>query len=122
VFVLFDPLLRPLLRGLRICADRAADALVLGSDGTRTLVVPRLEVEHAVGEVDDRSRRALPRVSGRPPAEDALARALSDAGLTGTIGADQDGYPGSRLPRPTLSELSGATVVRVVEQIERRWR
>ena len=40
-------------------------------------------------------------------------------GLAGTIGADQDGYPWILGYRgPTLSELSGATVVRVVEEIE----
>ena len=53
----------------------------------------------------------------------SLATALADAGLTGRIGADQDGYPWILGYRgPTLSELSGATVVRVVEQIEARWR
>jgi Xaa-Pro aminopeptidase len=94
-------------------------AFVLGSDGTRTLVVPRLEVEHA------ESKSTLDRVEhyleypGDPPAEDVLARTLADAGLTGTIGADENGYPWILGYRgPTLSELSGATVVRVVEQIE----
>ena len=39
--------------------------------------------------------------------------------MTGKIGADQDGYPWILGYRgPTLSELSGATVVRIVEQIE----
>jgi Xaa-Pro aminopeptidase len=39
--------------------------------------------------------------------------------MSGKVGADQDGYPWILGYRgPTLSELSGATVVRVVEQIE----
>ena len=49
-----------------------------------------------------RSRRStLDRVEhyleypGDPRAEDVLAKTLRDLGVTGTIGADQDGYPGS---------------------------
>ena len=117
--VLFDPYYVLYYAGFAFAPTERPIAFVLGADGTRTLVVPRLEVEHAQAQVDDRPGRALPRVSGRPAAEDALAQALSDAGLTGTIGADQDGYPWILGYRgPTLSELSGATVVRVVEQIE----
>ena len=71
------------------------------------------------GEVDPRPRRALPRVPGRPTRG---RRARADAlrhGLTGSIGADQDGYPWILGYRgPTLSELSGASVVRVVAEIE----
>ncbi len=48
-----------------------------------------------------------------------LASTLEAMGVTGKIGADQDGYPWILGYRgPTLSELSGATVVRIVEQIE----
>jgi len=119
--VLFDPYYVLYYAGFAFAPTERPIALVLGSDGTRTLVVPRLEVEHA------EARSTIDRVEhyleypGDPPAEDALARALSDAGLTGTIGADHDGYPWILGYRgPTLSELSGATVVRVVEEIERQ--
>src|SRR5262245_4838462 len=96
-------------------------ALILGSDGTRTLVVPRLELEHAEAKSTlDRVEHYL-EYPGDPRAEDVLARAMADSGLTGTVGADQDGYPWILGYRgPTLSELSGATVVRVVEQVERQ--
>jgi Xaa-Pro aminopeptidase len=44
---------------------------------------------------------------------------LADLGMKERIGADQDGYPWILGYRgPTLSELTGATVVRVAEQIE----
>ena len=56
---------------------------------------------------------------GDPRSEDALETALTALGLTGKIGADQDGYPWILGYRgPTLSELSGATVVRIAAQIE----
>ena len=41
-----------------------------------------------------------------------LARLLDDMGITGTIAADQDGYPGILGYRgPALSEVTGAEVV-----------
>jgi Xaa-Pro aminopeptidase len=119
--VLFDPYYVLYYAGFAFVPTERPIAFVLGSDGARTLVAPRLEVEHA------ESKSTLDRVEhyleypGDPRAEDVLARTLRDAGLTGTIGADQDGYPWILGYRgPTLSEVSGATVVRVVEQIERQ--
>jgi hypothetical protein len=58
-------------------------ALVLGSDGTRTLVVPQVEHAEAKSTID-RVEHHL-EYPGDPRAEDALARALSDAELTGAI-------------------------------------
>ena len=119
--VLFDPSYVLYYTGFAFVPTERPIAFLLGSDGTRTLVVPRLEVEHA------ESRSTLDRVEhyleypGDPRAEDVLTKAFADAGLTGRIGADQDGYPWILGYRgPTLSELSGATVVRVVEQVERQ--
>jgi Xaa-Pro aminopeptidase len=117
--VLFDPYYVLYYSGFAFVPTERPIALVLGADGTRALVVPRLELEHA------QSKGALDRVEhyleypGEPRAESALEQVLGDLGLTGTIGADQDGYPWILGYRgPTLSELSGAKVVRVVEQIE----
>ena len=119
--VLFDHYYVLYYAGFAFVPTERPIALVLATDGTRTLVVPRLEVEHA------ESKSTLDRVEhyleypGDPRAEDVLERVLVDAGLTGPIGADQDGYPWILGYRgPTLSELTGATVVRVVEQVERQ--
>ena len=117
--VLFDPYYVLYYAGFAFVPTERPIAFVLGGDGTRALVVPRLELEHA------EARSTLDRVEhyleypGDPRAEDVLARTLTELGLTGTIGADQDGYPWILGYRgPTLSELSGARVVRVVEAIE----
>lgn len=117
--VLFDPYYVLYYSGFAFVPTERPIALVVGTDGTRALVVPRLELEHA------QSKSALDRVEhyleypGEPRAETALERTLADLGLTGTIGADQDGYPWILGYRgPTLSELSGAQVVRVVEHVE----
>jgi Xaa-Pro dipeptidase len=117
--VLFDPTYVLYYSGFAFVPTERPIAFVLGSDGTRALVVPRLELEHA------ESRSTLDRVDhyleypGDPRAEDVLATTIRDLGLTGTIGADQDGYPWILGYRgPTLSELSGATVTRVAGWIE----
>jgi Xaa-Pro dipeptidase len=117
--VLFDPTYVLYYSGFAFVPTERPIALVLGADGTRALVVPRLELEHA------ESKSALDLVEhyleypGDPRAEDVLRRTLHDLGVTATIGADQDGYPWILGYRgPTLSELAGASVVRVAGQIE----
>ena len=117
--VLFDPYYVLYYAGFAFVPTERPIAFVLAGDGTRALIVPRLEVEHA------KARSTLDRVEhyaeypGDPRAESVVAGTLADLGLAGTIGADQDGYPWILGYRgPTLSELSGATVVRVVERLE----
>jgi Xaa-Pro dipeptidase len=117
--VLFDPYYVLYYAGFAFVPTERPVAFVLGADGTRALVVPRLEVEHAEAKSTlDRVEHYL-EYPGDPRAEDVLAATLTDMGLSGTIGADQDGYPWILGYRgPALAELSGATVVRVVDQIE----
>jgi Xaa-Pro dipeptidase len=94
-------------------------ALVLSAGGEAAMVVPRLEVEHA------RQQPGVDRVEhydeypGEPRAEGALTRTLEALGIAGRIGADQDGYPWILGYRgPSLSELSGAEVLRVGAIVE----
>jgi Xaa-Pro dipeptidase len=117
--VLFDPYYVLYYSGFAFVPTERPIAFVVGADGTRALVVPRLEVEHA------EAKSTLDRVDhyleypGDPRAETVLAKTLTELDVTGTIGADQDGYPWILGYRgPTLSELSGTTVLRVGEQIE----
>ena len=117
--VLFDPFYVLYLTGFAFVPTERPIALVLGESGERALVVPRLELEHA------QSRAAVDFVGhyleypGDPGPEAVLAETLGRLRVTGRIGADQDGYPWILGYRgPTLSELSGASVVRVVDRIE----
>jgi Xaa-Pro aminopeptidase len=117
--VLFDPYYVLYYAGFAFAPTERPIAFVLAANGTRALVVPRLEVEHAEAKSTlDRVEHYL-EYPGDPRAEDVLARTLSELGLTGSIGADQDGYPWILGYRgPALSELSGARVVRVAAEIE----
>jgi Xaa-Pro dipeptidase len=89
--VLFDPYYVLYYAGFAFAPTERPIALVLGGDGTRALVVPRLEVEHAQAKsVFDRVEH-YDEYPGEPRSEAALERALDALGLKGTIGADQDG-------------------------------
>jgi Xaa-Pro aminopeptidase len=117
--VLFDPYYVLYYAGFAFAPTERPIAFVLGADGERALVVPRLEVEHAEAKALFDRVEHYDEYPGEPRSETALERTLAGMGLTGKIGADQDGYPWILGYRgPTLSELSGAEVVRVVEQIE----
>ena len=117
--VLFDPYYVLYYAGFAFAPTERPIAFVLGVDGTRVLVVPRLELEHAEAKSTfDRVEHYLEYPGDSRP-ESVLERTVAELGLTGTIGADQDGYPWILGYRgPTLSQLSGATVIRVVEEIE----
>jgi len=117
--VLFDPYYVLYYAGFAFAPTERPIAFVLSSEGERALVVPRLEVEHAQAKATlDRVEHYL-EYPGEPRPETVISSTLEAMGLGGTIGADQDGYPWVLGYRgPTLGELSGATVVRIVEQIE----
>jgi Xaa-Pro dipeptidase len=117
--VLFDPYYVLYYAGFAFAPTERPIAFLLGADGTRALVVPRLEVEHAEAKAIFDRVEQYDEFPGEPRAETAIERALAALGFSGKIGADQDGYPWILgYQGPTLSELSGATVVRVASAIE----
>lgn len=118
-FVLFDPYYVLYYAGFAFAPTERPIAFAVNADGERALVVPRLEVEHAEAKaMFDRVEHYL-EYPGEPRSEDAIVRTLSALGLTGSIGADQDGYPWILgYQGPTLSELSGARLVRIAGWIE----
>lgn len=94
-------------------------AFTLSASGERALFVPRLEVEHA------QSNALIQRVDHyleypyEPHPMQVLKEALADMGISGKIGADQDGYPWILGYRgPSLSELTGAEVRLITAFIE----
>jgi len=117
--VLFDPYYVLYYAGFAFVPTERPIAFVLGADGQRALVVPRLEVEHAESKaIFDRVEHYL-EYPGDPRSEEAITSTLLALGLRDRIGADQDGYPWILGYRgPTLSELSDASVVRLVAAIE----
>lgn len=117
--VLFDSTYVLYYVGFAFIPTERPIALVLTAGGEAAIVVPRLEVEHAQAQPGVDRVEHYEEYPGETRAERALVRALSDLGVLGRVGADQDGYPWMLGYRgPTLSELTGAEVVRIAAAVE----
>jgi len=94
-------------------------AFAVSNHGERRLFVPRLELEHAQAEgLVDRVDQ-YPEYPDDPHPMVALQRSLAEMGIAGRIGADVDGYPWMLgYQGPSLSELTGAQVVRISACVE----
>ncbi len=117
--VVFDNYYILYLTGFAFIPTERPIAFVMNAEGERAMFVPRLEVEHA------RSKTQFERVDYyveypyEPHPMQILKKALAEMGIAGKIGADSDGYPWMLGYRgPSLSELTGGTVVRVTGFIE----
>jgi Xaa-Pro dipeptidase len=94
-------------------------AFAVNAQGERALFVPRLELEHAQAEaVVDRVDH-YPEYPDDPHPMVVLKGVLEDMGIAGRIGANTDGYPWILgYQGPSLSELTGAEVVRISSFVE----
>ena len=117
--VVFDNYYILYLTGFAFIPTERPIAFVMNAQGERALFVPRLEVEHA------RSKTQFERVDYYveypydPHPMQILKKTLAEMGIAGKIGADSDGYPWMLGYRgPSLSELTGGTVVRVTGLLE----
>ena len=93
-------------------------------EGESTIFVPEFEVERTRAESSFERIDDYPEYPGLEHPMRTLARVLDDIGIGGSIGADQDGYPGILgYEGPPLSEVTGATVkplAHVIESMMRR--
>lgn len=117
--VLFDNYYVGYFTGFAFIPTERPIALAVNAEGERALFVPRLEVEHAQAKaLVDRVDHYLEYPDDPHPMV-ILQGVLEDMGMAGRIGADTDGYPWILGYRgPSLSELTGAQVVRVGEFVE----
>jgi Xaa-Pro aminopeptidase len=87
--------------------------------GETAAFVPEFEVARVRAETGFDRVESYPEYPGTEHPMRILARLLDDMGITGTIAADQDGYPGILgYQGPSLSEVSGAEVVPVAPALE----
>lgn len=109
--VLFDQHYIRYFTGLGFLATERPVAVALTGAGERIAFVPEFEVERVEAEGDFDAVESYPEYPGREHPMRILAGILAEAGIGGTIGADQDGYPGILgYAGPPLSEVSGARV------------
>ena len=117
--VLFDPCYILYYSGFAFMPTERPMAWLMNRSGRTAFFVPRLELEHAQGLAEADDVLHYPEYPDQTHPLTLLGQHLTKMGISGKIGADDDGYPwvfGYRGPR--LSEVTGATVVPVRPFIE----
>jgi Xaa-Pro dipeptidase len=117
--VLFDNYYILYFTGFAFIPTERPIAFVMNAQGEKAMFVPRLEVEHAESKTGMEHVDHYVEYPFDPHPALVLKKTLDDLGIRGKLGADSDGYPWILGYRgPALSELTGATVVRVAGFIE----
>ena len=94
-------------------------AFVANASGDMAVFVPEFEVERVRAETEFDRVESYPEYPGTEPPLRYLAQALRELGITGPVGADQDGYPGILgYEGPALSEATGERVLPLAPFIE----
>ena len=87
--------------------------------GEMMAFVPEFEVERVRAETTFERVESYPEYPGIEHPMRILGRVLADMGIQGSIGADQDGYPGILgYQGPALSETTSSTVAPLASAIE----
>ena len=117
--VLFDSYYVHYYSGFAFIPTERPIAYAVNAAGDRALLVPRLELEHAKAEALVNRVDHYPEYPDDPHPMILLKSVLEDMGIAGQIGIDTDGYPWVwGYQGPSLSELTGAQIVRVSEFVE----
>jgi len=117
--VLFDNYYILYFTGFAFIPTERPIAFVMNARGEKAMFVPRLEVEHAKSKTGFQRVDHYVEYPFDPHPAHVLKKTLDEMGIQGKLGADSDGYPWILGYRgPALSELTGATVVRVTHFIE----
>jgi Xaa-Pro aminopeptidase len=117
--VLFDADYVRYFTGFNFLATERPVAVVIDAGGALASFVPEFEVERVRAETAFERIDSYPEYPGDVHPMQLLARVLAELGVGGSIGADQDGYPGILGYRgPALSEATGARVTVLAEPIE----
>ncbi len=118
-YVLFDEHYVRYFSGLWFLSTERPVAFAQSADGPMAVFVPEFEVERVRAETTFENVESYLEYPGVEHPMPILARVLVGLGVGGTIGADQDGYPGILGYRgPTLGEVTGAAVTPLGAEIE----
>lgn len=117
--VLFDHHYILYFTGFAFIPTERPIAFALSASGERALFVPRLEVEHAqANALIDRVDHYIEYPHDPHPML-IFQKTLAALGISGKIGADQDGYPWILGYRgPSITELTGGQISKVTGFIE----
>jgi Xaa-Pro dipeptidase len=118
-YALFGPSYVHYFTGFWFLSNERPIVYAQADDGADAIFVPEFEVERTRAEASFDRIESYPEYPGREHPMLIFARVVASLGLEGRIAADEDGYPGILgYQGPSLSEVTGAEVVGVQEQIE----
>src|SRR6266487_816901 len=117
--VLFDPYYVLYYAGFAFAPTERPIAFVLTAEGKGGMLVPRLEREHAQANASVDHVADYPEYPSDTHPMESLRGLLEEMGVTGSFGADQDGYPWVLGYRgPSLTELTGTTPEKITAFVE----
>jgi Xaa-Pro dipeptidase len=118
-YVLFDQHYIQYFTSFGFLSTERPVAFVQDAAGDMAAFVPEFEVERVRAETGFERVESYPEYPGLEHPMRILGRVLLDMGVSGTIGADQDGYPGILgYQGPSLSEATGSSVVGLAPAVE----
>ena len=119
-YVVFDEKYIQYLTRFSFLATERPVAYIESAAGEQAVFVPEFEVARVRAETGFDRIESYPEYPGLEHPMHLLARVLADMGITGRVGADQDGYPGILGYRgPTLAEATGSEILSIAPSIER---
>jgi Xaa-Pro dipeptidase len=117
--VLFDASYVLYYTGFAFIPTERPVAFVISAGGEGGMLVPRLEREHAAANAIVEHVADYPEYPSERHPMEALRDLLTEIGVTGAIGSDQDGYPWILGYRgPTLTELNGSSPTKITALVE----
>jgi Xaa-Pro aminopeptidase len=119
-YVLFDQHYIQYLTAFGFLSTERPVVFAQKATGDMMIFVPEFEVERVRAETAFDRVESYPEYPGIEHPMQVLGRVLADMGIRGSIGADQDGYPGILgYQGPALSETTSSTVAPLAAAIER---
>jgi Xaa-Pro dipeptidase len=118
-YVLFDASYIRYFTGFGFLSTERPVVFAQNVSGDLVVFVPEFEVERVRAETAFERIESYPEYPGIEHPMRIFARVLAELGLEGSIGADQDGYPGILgYEGPALSDVAGASVAPLAVVIE----
>jgi Xaa-Pro dipeptidase len=93
-YVLFDASYIRYVAGFNFLSTERPVVFAQSAAGEIVVFVPEFEVERVRAETAFERIESYPEYPGTEHPMRILGRVLADVGISGSIGADQDGYPG----------------------------
>ena len=118
-YVLFGPDYIRYFTSFNFLSNERPIVFAQNAAGEMAVLVPEFEVERVRAETAFERVASYPEYPGIEHPMRFLARLLADMGISGRIGADEDGYPGILgYQGPPLSAMTGGTVAPLASPIE----